>query len=311
MTVGAPEAVEVAEVGASEGAEAAEPVAAETGGAEDGGAAAEAAVRVAAETGGAEDGGAAAERGVAVRALPPAPIWEDPLADSRAPRSSITVHAVGGAGIDTTLALPVPLVELAWGDARLQVGLATALFLGFVGDGPLIFDFETFDGWFALPVDLVAGPWSARLEWAHLSAHYGDGVRDNAVLPANFEAYSREWARLWGARQLGPARVYASAWALLHTLPEAEPFGFSAGVEAEGPWRLAPYGAVDLRVAQEDGWTPAVGGQAGARLVARTHRLRLGLAGRYGPEDTGKLRPGTEAWLGVVLAYDRVDEERR
>jgi len=249
---------------------------------------------------------------IEIHALPPAPLWEDAVADSRAPRSSITVRAplgpeAGAAAIDATLALPVPLVELRSGPVRLQVGLAAATFLGFAGDGPLIFDFETFDGWFALPVDIAVGPWSGRLEWAHLSAHYGDGVRDNAERPSNFDAYSREWVRVWGARTLGPARVYASAWALVHTLPEAPPLGASAGAEAEGPWPIAPYLALDLRLAQEDAWAPAVAGQLGARLVSSTHRLRLGLAGRVGPEDTGKLRPGDEVWLGVTLAYDRVD----
>lgn len=244
---------------------------------------------------------------VVVDLLPAVPLWADAVADTRAPRSSLTVRFVGTAGIDATLALPVQLVELVRGDLRVQLGLSTALFLGFVGDGPLVFDFETFDGWFALPVDLAVGPWSARLEWAHLSAHYGDGVRDNADRPGNFDPYSREWARLWCARTIGPVRVYASAWALLHALPAtAAPFGVSGGAEVEGPWRLAPYAAVDLRVAQEDAWVPALGGQVGGRLVTGTHRLRLGVSARVGPEDTGKLRPGDEAWAGVTLSYDRV-----
>jgi len=250
--------------------------------------------------------GTSAPKEVVARPLPAVPLWDDPIADSRAPRSSLTVRTGERPTIDATLGLPLPLVEFAWNDTRVQIGLATAIFLGFVNDGPLIFDFETFDGWFALPVDVSAGPWSARLEWAHLSAHYGDGIRDNSARPGNIDPFSREWVRLWGARTLGPARVYGSAWALLHTLPEAPPFGFSAGAEVEGPWRVAPYAAVDLRLAQEDAWAPAIGGQAGARLRSGTHRLRLGVAARSGPEDTGKLRPGTEAWVGGILTYDRV-----
>jgi hypothetical protein len=214
---------------------------------------------------------------------------------------------VGDGGIDATLALPVPLVEVDAGAWRAQVGLSAALFLGFQPDGDLTFDFETFDGWFSLPIDVANGPWSARLEWSHLSAHYGDGVRDDSVRPGNFDPYSREYARLWGARTIGPARVYASGWALLHTLPEAAPFGVSAGAEIAGPWTLAPYAALDVESAQESAWEPAVAGQIGARLVAKTHRLRLGVAGRTGPEDTGKLKPGEERWLGVVLSYDRVE----
>lgn len=248
---------------------------------------------------------------IEVHALPSRPLWEDAVADSRAPRSALTARLVGTPGVDATLALPVPLVAFDPADPdgggwRVQVGLATALFLGFAGDGPLVFDFETFDGWFALPVDVAVGPWSARLEWAHLSAHYGDGVRDNGFRPGNFDPYSREWVRLWGARTVGPARVYASAWALIHALPVAAPFGVSGGAEVEGPWPLAPYAAVDLRVAQEDAWEPALGGQLGGRLVSGANRLRLGVAARVGREDTGKLRPGGEAWLGVTLSYDRL-----
>ncbi|MDP2313214.1 MAG: DUF1207 domain-containing protein [Pseudomonadota bacterium] len=260
---------------------------------------------VAAE-GAAEVGHAGGTARVKGRLLPAQPLWADPVADTRAPRSSLTVRALGTPAIDATVALPVPLVQLSVGDVHAQVGLAAAVFLGFVGDGPLVFDFETFDGWFALPIDMSVGHWSARLEWAHLSAHYGDGVRDNALRPGNFDPYSREWVRLWGARAIGPARVYASAWALLHALPAAEPFGVSGGAEAEGPWPIAPYAAVDLRLAQEDTWAPALTGQAGARIVTGTHRLRLGLSARVGPEDTGKLQPRDEAWAGVTLSYDRV-----
>jgi hypothetical protein len=218
------------------------------------------------------------------------------------------VDVAGATAIDATLALPVPFVELRWGETRAQVGLATALFLGFEADGELTFDFETFDGWFALPIDVASGPWSGRLEWAHLSAHWGDGVRDDGIRP-NLDTYSREWVRLWGARTVGPARFYASGQALLHALPATEPFAASVGGEVEGPWRVAPYAAVDLRVAQEDGWNPAFGAAAGVRLQSGTHRLRLGLMARIGPEDTGKRRPGDEAWLGIALAYDRVAQE--
>lgn len=242
---------------------------------------------------------------VLAHVLPAAPLWQDPLADSRAPRPTLVVQVVGGTAIDATLGLPVPFVELEAGELRAQVGLATALFLGFEADGELTFDFETFDGWFALPIDVASGPWSGRLEWAHLSAHWGDGVRDDGIRP-NLDTYSREWVRLWGARTLGPARAYVSAQALLHSLPASDPFAFSGGLEVEGPWKVAPYAAVDVRLAQEDAWAPAVGGAAGARVVSGTHRLRLGLLARTGPEDTGKRRPGTESWLGIALTYDRV-----
>ncbi len=238
--------------------------------------------------------------------LPASSLWSDVLADSRSPRSSLTFRVMGDAGIDATLALPVPIVGFEAGPWRAQAGLTAALFLGFQPSGPVTFDFQTFDGWFALPIDVSSGAWSGRLEWAHVSAHYGDGIRDDASRPSNLDAYSREYVRLWGARELGPARVYGSVRALLHSLPVGAPLGASVGAEVEGTWRFAPYAAADLQIAQEDGWAPALGGQVGARWVSGTHRMRLGVAGRTGPEDTGKLRPGDERWLGVTLGYDRV-----
>ena len=249
------------------------------------------------------------ERAGALSLLPASYLWSDALADSRSPRSSLTWRALGDAGIDATLALPVPILGFEAGRIRAQVGLTAALFLGFQPSGPLTFDFQTFDGWFALPLDVSSGAWSGRLEWAHVSAHYGDGVRDDGARPSNLDAYSREYVRLWGARALGPVRVYGSARVLLHSLPTAPPIGASVGAEVEGSWRFAPYAAADLQIAQEDGWAPALGGQVGGRWVSGTHRMRLGLAGRTGPEDTGKLRPGDERWLGVTLGYDRVPQD--
>ncbi|MFZ5482265.1 MAG: DUF1207 domain-containing protein [Myxococcota bacterium] len=238
---------------------------------------------------------------VALEALPADVAWEAPRADTRSLRSTVLVRT---GGIDAAIAQSVAFGEARGEGWRAQVGLGAALFMGFRADGELTFDFETFDGHFVLPVDLVAGDWSARLEAGHASAHYGDGVRDNGDRPGNFDPWSREWLALRGARAIGPARVYAGARVLLHALPEAEPLAGQLGAEIVGPWDVAPFAAVDLQVAQEDAWAPALAGQAGVTIAAGPHELRVAAWGRTGPEDTGKLKPGTERWVGLVVGFD-------
>jgi hypothetical protein len=235
------------------------------------------------------------------QALPAESAWESPLADTRSLRSGVLART---GGIDASIAQSVAFVEARGEGWRAQVGLGAGLFLGFVADGELVFDFETFDGHFLLPVDVAAGPWSARLEWGHASAHYGDGVRDNSDRPGNFDPWSREWVALRGARAIGPARVYLAGKALVHALPEAAPFAVQGGAEATGPWDVAPYAAVDVLVAQEDAWAPAIAGQAGVALSAGPHRLRVAAWARTGPEDTGKLKPSTERWVGGMVGFD-------
>lgn len=242
-----------------------------------------------------------ATQGVRWTALPPRPAFAPPIADTRAPYSVVVAHTDG---IDATVAARFPLVEADAGPVRAQFGVSAGLFLGFQPDGPLVFDFQTFDGLFLFPLDVQAGPWSARLAWAHLSAHYGDGVRDDGAPPTNIGAYSREWAALTVVRQLGPARVYAGGRALLHAIPEEDPLALQVGAEAEGPWRLAPYAAVDLQLAQETDGTAELSGQLGLRLREGPWRLRLAAAARTGPDDTGKSRPAPEQWAGVVFGFD-------
>lgn len=169
--------------------------------------------------------------------LPPTPAFVPPIADTRAPYSSVLVRPDG---IDTAVAARFPLVELDSGAVRAQFGVSAGLFMGFQPDGPLVFDFQTFDGLFAFPLDVEAGPWSARLAWAHLSAHYGDGVRDDDVRPTNTDAFSREWVAVTVTRRLGPARVYGGGRVLVHALPEAKPLAGQLGAEVEGPGAWPP-----------------------------------------------------------------------
>ena len=237
--------------------------------------------------------------------LPATALFSLPVADTRSALSSVTLRWDDQFRVDATLGADFPLVEAQLGAHRLDFGIEASGAMGFQPAGELTFQLETFDGTFGFPVAVRHGPWSVRAELAHTSAHFADGVRDDGALPASSDGYSREWFRLLGSREIGPARVYAGGRALIHDQRGAEPLGVQAGAEVFGPWKLAPFAAVDLQIAAESDWAPAVSGQVGGALNLRgARRLRIAMAGRYGPEDTGKLTGAHEAWLGVTFGFD-------
>ncbi len=237
--------------------------------------------------------------------LPAASLFAVPVADTRAPLSSVTLRWDDRFAIDATLAADFPVLRVTRGDLSVDAGIEAMVILGFQPNENLRFDLETVDGTFGLPVGLRWGLWTGRFEVAHTSAHFADGVTDDPEPPASSEGYSREWARLLAARQFGPARLYAGAKALLHDQRGLPPWSVQAGGEVAGPWKIAPFGAVDVQAAAENGWDPEVAAQVGVRAqVGGGRRLRVAATGRYGPDDTGKLQGQNEAWLGITFGFD-------
>jgi len=210
----------------------------------------------------------------------------------------------GGLLIDTGLGADFPLVGWHHGAWKAQLGLEAGVFMNFDAGGTLTFDLETFDGLFGLPVDVASGPWSARLEIAHISAHYGDGVRKDGEKPTNTDAYSREFVTVLGARTLGPARLYLGGHVVTHATPVATPWMLQVGGEIAAPWRYAPFAAVDLQLAQEHDWAPAFAAEAGLYAWSGRRRLRLGVATHTGPDDTGKYDGLDETYVGVLVGFD-------
>ncbi len=236
--------------------------------------------------------------------LPATGVFVLPVADPRAALSSVTLRWDDHFKVDAAIAENFPLLALTLGELHADLGIEAGVWMGFDPEDNLRFDLVTVDGTFGIPLAVQSGPWSGRLELAHTSAHFADGVRGGATLPGSPDGYSREWLSVIGSRQLGPARLYVGGHALIHDQRGAPPFGVQLGGEVEGPWRVAPYAAVDLQVADEFAWTPAVAGQAGVRLVFRDgQRLRVAVAGHHGPDDTGKL-VGNDDWLGVSFGFD-------
>ncbi len=248
--------------------------------------------------------------------LPAESVWTLPVADTRAPLSTVLLRSNGeGLAIDAALAADFPVLSLQTGGWELQAGLLAGAFMQFGAGGELTFDLQTFDGQFGLPVDARSGPWSARVQWVHVSAHYGDGIRKSGAAPENLNAYSREYVSLLGSRDLViprvvSARAYLGAHALIHSLPEAPPLAVQVGGEVFGPWQIAPYLAVDLHLAQEHTWAPAMSGQLGLAASAGPRRFRLGLAARTGPDDTGKTAGTPERWIGVLFGFDHTGRVR-
>lgn len=233
-------------------------------------------------------------------------MWSLPVADTRSALSSVTLRWDERFAVDATLGTDFPIAALSTSQGAFAFGVTAQANLGFQPNDDLRFDLETFDGTFGFPLDARFGPWSARLELAHTSAHFADGVRTDGERPGPTEGYSREWARLQVSRDLGPARLYVGGRALLHDTRNAPPMGVQVGGELAPAWPIAPYIAADVQMAAADGWAPALGAQMGIWAhPSRGSRARLALAGRCGPEDTGKLTGNNEAWVGVLFGFDR------
>jgi len=227
-----------------------------------------------------------------------------PVADTRSANSVVNLRWDDGFAIDAAIGANFPAVEYRGEAWAAQVGVEAAGFMSFDPDGALTFDLDTFDGVFGFPLSARAGRWSGRVEWAHLSAHFADGVRDNGALPGSGDQYSREYLRFIAARDLGPARVYGGGRLLTHDARDSEPWMAQVGAEVFAPWRLAPYAAVDLQLAQEFDWSPAIGGQTGVAFPGDHARFRVAMIGRHGPDDTGKLDGAQESYLGLGFGFD-------
>lgn len=231
-----------------------------------------------------------------------------PLADTRSPYSSVTLKWLpdGTSGIDAALATAFPIVSLQFPeDLELSLGVDAGGFMGFVASEDFAFDLYTFDGLFAFPVEARWGRYSTRLQWAHLSAHYGDGVRKMGNKPENPGSWSREyWQWQFGA-QWGPVRPYLGVRLLAHEVREdSPPWALQMGIDAVSPWKVGPCGGANLWLAQEEDWAPAVDVLAGGCVTEGSHRFRLSFAFRHGPDDTGKMEGKEEQYLGVQFGFD-------
>lgn len=242
--------------------------------------------------------------------LPETSVWALPVADTRSALSTVLLRADGeGLAIDAALGADFPIVGASFGEVELQVGLLAATFMAFGAGGELTFDLITFDGRFGLPLDLRAGPWSARVEWVHVSAHYGDGVRSQGELPQNLNAYSREFMNVYGSRDFTvpdvlEARLLLGGHALLHAEPEAAPWAIQVAGEVRGPWAITPYLAADLQAAQEHNFRPALAVQAGMEAASGPRRFRLAFAARLGPDEAGKTAGEEDRWVGLIFGFD-------
>ncbi len=236
----------------------------------------------------------------------PEPLFALPVADTHAAASSVTLRWDDRFAVDAALGADFPVVEVRSGTWRVSVGVEAVGRMGFFPEPSLRFNLETFDGTFGFPVAVRSGEWSAQLELAHTSAHWADGALAEAGGLPDAVAYSREWLRVLGSRDIGPGRVYGGFRALIHDVRDAEPLATQLGGELIAPWSIAPFVALDLQMAAESGWEPAVAGQVGVVLRTRPgQRFRLAAVGRSGPEDTGRLTGQDEAWLGLTIGFDR------
>ncbi len=245
-------------------------------------------------------------------ALPGDPILAVPIADTRSPLSSIvlrfdpetTLDLGVGQAIDANMGAALALLGAQRGDLSLQLSIAASVHMGFEADAALTFGLRTFDGWFALPLDLRQGPWSARIAWVHVSAHYADGIRNNDELPPDRGSYSREALTLLVSREVGPGRVYGGGHGSYHTVHDEAPWMLQLGTEVQPDRARGPFAAFDLKLHQEHGWQPTLAAQVGGHATGPAGRFRLALAAYAGKDDTGKYLGQDERYVGLVLGFD-------
>lgn len=237
--------------------------------------------------------------------LPPTALYPLPVADSRSPLSSVVLRFEDELKIDANLGADFPLVQLDAGPVHAGLGVAAAGSMGFQPNGSLTFELQTFDGTFAFPLDAAWGPLRARLQWAHTSAHFADGVRNDPEHIGTRATFSREWLQLQVAGLVGPVIVYGGGRAILHAEDDVSPLGGQLGAEVYGPWVVAPYAAADLQLYGEQAWQPRVAGQVGAAVRVGHNRFRLAFVARTGAQDTGQLYAEDKQYLGMVFGFDR------
>ncbi len=210
----------------------------------------------------------------------------------------------GGTSIEGVVGDALGLVQLETERVSVQADLAAAIFLAFFpGDG-LTFGITTLDGLLRLPISLELGAFTTTLEWAHLSAHYADGVRYAKLQPQNLDPYSREYLRLlvcWSNERITP---YLAFRQLIHTIPEASAPGLQLGMKFHGQGSITWYSALDAKWNADVDWRSALAIQSGLMIRRKQRWFRLGLAGYSGPWAAGKLAQDYDAYLGALMAFD-------
>jgi hypothetical protein len=197
------------------------------------------------------------------------------------------------------------LVRIDAGDISLQLELGAAIFLGFLPGESFTFGIATVDGLIRVPVSMAWGGARLALEWAHISAHYADGVRYGEELPDNTGGYSREHLRLLAAWDFPWVQPYLGLRQLIHSIPQAPGFAVQTGIAAHGERKLTWYQALDLAWAADTAWGTRISCEGGL-LLRRPEgpAFRGGLIAYRGPAMAGKRSGEQDAYLGGVLAFD-------
>lgn len=212
----------------------------------------------------------------------------------------------GDPPLEGTVGDTLGLVRFELGALTLQADLGAAIFLGFLPGEAFTFGIATVDGIIRVPITATWKRWQLSLEWAHVSAHYADGVRYGENLPPkDSDGYSRESLRLVASAALPWVQPYLGVRELVHVIPQAERFGVQAGCKAHGLRKITWYQALDLAWNAEHDWQTRASYQGGVLLRSDGPRaLRVGGVAFHGPALAGKRDGETDRYLGAVLGFD-------
>lgn len=201
-----------------------------------------------------------------------------------------------------------------WGGDRpgdgFVLGVSGAIFAQF-DLGAASFDLINADYLIGIPLTWRNGSTTARVRLYHQSSHLGDEylLRDDEIQRENLSFESLE---LILSRELGPLRVYAGGEHLFRREPDTvDRMLAHGGVELHAPTTgfLAFVGALDVKLSQQQDWSPAWSARAGIRFAPSArggHPIRrvLLLAEYYsGPSPYGQFFQDDIRYAGVGIHF--------
>jgi len=166
-------------------------------------------------------------------------------------------------------------------------------------------------------VSTAQGPWTVRARAIHRSSHMGDQflqATERLGEPAHRIQLGNDGFDLYGARGLGPVRLYAGGEWIAYSETdvevlapgEADRWQGQAGFDADWQaWRRSPQwsvvGGLDWQSAQRTGWRPSFAAEAGVQFRHGDRSARLVLRGFDGASEVFQFFRTNEKFVGLEL----------
>lgn len=166
----------------------------------------------------------------------------------------------------------------------------------------LTFILKTVDLFGTFPIDFRRGPFSARLQFSHISSHLTEKANRKAII------YSREFAKVVLFYEILNVRLYAGTSLLLHGQPEpSSPLSLQWGIELETlpliKHLFNPYAALDLQIRGDFNQSCDFSLQVGTKLTAKKN-FRVTFVYYRGNDWRGQFYNEKRNLLGTAIFLD-------